>query len=33
VLRHHYFVDGGWHDAWVGEILREEWEASPEAKR
>jgi hypothetical protein len=30
VLRHHYFVDGRWHGAWVGEILREEWEATQE---
>jgi len=33
VLRHHYFVDGRWHDAWVGEILRDEWEASQETTR
>ncbi len=30
VLRRHWFVDGHWHDAWVGEILRDEWEASQE---
>lgn len=22
--------DGRWHDAWLGEILREEWEAKQE---
>ena len=32
VLRRHYFVDGRWHDAWVGEILRDEWEATQETK-
>jgi RimJ/RimL family protein N-acetyltransferase len=30
VLRRHWFVDGRWHDAWIGEILRDEWEASQE---
>ena len=30
VLRHHWFVDGRWHDAWIGEILRDEWEATQE---
>jgi ribosomal-protein-alanine N-acetyltransferase len=24
--RRHYLVDGRWHDAWIGEILREDWE-------
>lgn len=33
VLRHHYFVDGRWHDAWVGEILKDEWEATQETNR
>jgi RimJ/RimL family protein N-acetyltransferase len=33
VLRHHYFVDGRWHDAWIGEILRDEWEATQERTR
>ena len=28
--RRHYLVDGRWHDAWLGEILREEWEARQE---
>jgi len=23
-------VDGHWHDAWIGEILKDEWEASQE---
>jgi len=32
VLRHHYLVDGRWHDAWIGEILRDEWEASQEKR-
>jgi RimJ/RimL family protein N-acetyltransferase len=30
VWRRHHFVDGHWHDAWLGEILREEWEARQE---
>lgn len=25
--RRHAFVEGEWRDAWIGEILREEWEA------
>ena len=25
VRRRHLFFEGRWHDAWVGEILREEW--------
>ncbi|HET8578414.1 MAG TPA: GNAT family protein [Methylomirabilota bacterium] len=28
--RRHDFVDGHWHDAWLGEILRDEWEARQE---
>lgn len=30
VWRHHLFVGGHWLDAWLGEILREEWEAKEE---
>jgi len=30
VWRRHHFVDGHWHDAWLGEILRDEWEATQE---
>jgi RimJ/RimL family protein N-acetyltransferase len=33
VRRHYYFIDGRWHDMWLGEILREEWEASQETTR
>ncbi len=25
LYRRHFFVDGRWHDAWLAEILREEW--------
>jgi RimJ/RimL family protein N-acetyltransferase len=28
--RRHLLVDGRWHDAWLGEILRDEWEALQE---
>jgi RimJ/RimL family protein N-acetyltransferase len=28
--RRHQLVDGRWHDAWLGEILRDEWEARQE---
>jgi RimJ/RimL family protein N-acetyltransferase len=28
--RRHQLVDGRWHDAWLGEILREDWEARQE---
>ena len=31
--RRFYFIDGRWHDAWLGEILREEWEAAQETRR
>ena len=24
--RRHFFADGRWHDAWIGEVLREGWE-------
>ncbi|HEU4439320.1 MAG TPA: GNAT family protein [Methylomirabilota bacterium] len=33
VRRHYYFIDGRWHDAWMGEVLRDEWEAAQEAGR
>jgi len=33
LMRRHGFVDGRWYDQWVGEILREEWEASEENRR
>jgi len=26
VHRHHFFAGGNWHDVWVGEVLREDWE-------
>jgi RimJ/RimL family protein N-acetyltransferase len=33
-LRHrHQLVDGVWRDAWLGEILREDWERSKESER
>ena len=28
--RRHLYLDGGWHDAWLGEILRDEWDALQE---
>lgn len=28
LLRRHRFFDGRWHDEWMGEILRDEWEAA-----
>jgi RimJ/RimL family protein N-acetyltransferase len=31
--RRFYFIDGRWHDAWLGEILRDEWEAAQETTR
>ena len=30
--RRHMLVDGHWHDAWLGEILREEWEQAEEQR-
>ncbi|HKZ07694.1 MAG TPA: GNAT family protein [Methylomirabilota bacterium] len=27
LYRRHFLVDGEWRDMWIGEILREEWEA------
>jgi RimJ/RimL family protein N-acetyltransferase len=33
LMRRHGFVDGRWHDQWLGEILRDEWEAREENKR
>ena len=33
LMRRHGFVDGHWHDQWLGEILRDEWEAREENKR
>jgi RimJ/RimL family protein N-acetyltransferase len=32
VRRHYYFIDGHWHDMWLGEVLRDEWEATQETK-
>ena len=34
LLRRNSFFNGTWHDAWLGEVLREEWEANqkPEAR-
>lgn len=26
IHRHHFFAAGAWHDVWVGEVLRSEWE-------
>jgi [ribosomal protein S5]-alanine N-acetyltransferase len=28
VWRRHFFAEGRWHDAWLGEVLRDEWEAT-----
>ena len=33
LMRRHGFVDGRWYDQWIGEILRDEWEAREENKR
>ena len=33
LMRRHGFVDGRWYDQWIGEILRDEWEAREETKR
>ena len=30
LFRQDRYVEGRWHDLWVGEILREEWDARPE---
>ncbi|HEY3066923.1 MAG TPA: GNAT family protein [Methylomirabilota bacterium] len=30
LYRRHVFVDGRWHDAWLGEILKDEWEQRQE---
>jgi [ribosomal protein S5]-alanine N-acetyltransferase len=27
VYRSHFLVDGTWHDVWIGEILRDDWES------
>ena len=26
IHRHHFFSGGAWHDVWLGEVLRDEWE-------
>ncbi|PWU24115.1 MAG: hypothetical protein C5B48_07470 [Candidatus Rokuibacteriota bacterium] len=31
LFRRDRYVDGGWHDLWVGEILRDEWDVLQEA--
>jgi RimJ/RimL family protein N-acetyltransferase len=33
VRRRHFLVDGEWRDAWLGEILRDEWEAHEKKER
>jgi RimJ/RimL family protein N-acetyltransferase len=33
LMRRHGFVDGRWYDQWLGEILKDEWEAREENKR
>ena len=33
LMRRHGFVDGRWHDQWIGEILRDEWETREENKQ
>ncbi|HEV8438643.1 MAG TPA: GNAT family protein [Methylomirabilota bacterium] len=30
LMRRHQFVDGHWYDAWLGEILKDEWDARQE---
>lgn len=31
LLRRDRYAEGGWHDLWIGEILREEWDRGQEA--
>jgi diamine N-acetyltransferase len=31
LMRRHVFLDGEWHDVWLAEVLREEWEQAREA--
>jgi RimJ/RimL family protein N-acetyltransferase len=33
VHRRHFFTGGRWHDVWVGEVLREDWEKTAGAGR
>ena len=33
LFRRDRYVEGRWHDLWVGEILREEWDARAHASR
>jgi [ribosomal protein S5]-alanine N-acetyltransferase len=33
LFRRDRYLDGRWHDLWVGEILREEWESEQEKTR
>jgi RimJ/RimL family protein N-acetyltransferase len=33
LFRQDRYVDGRWHDLWVGEILRDEWDARQQASR
>jgi ribosomal-protein-alanine N-acetyltransferase len=30
VYRRHFLVDGQWHDVWIGEIFKSDWEAQEE---
>jgi hypothetical protein len=27
LYRRHFLVDGQWHDMWIGEIFKDDWEA------
>jgi RimJ/RimL family protein N-acetyltransferase len=29
--RDHFFTRGAWHDIWLGEVLREDWERAQTA--
>lgn len=31
IRRMHYFARGQWHDEWLGEVLREDWERAQQA--
>ena len=33
VHRRHFFRHGRWHDLWVAELLREDWERSSQQNR
>ncbi|PWU24116.1 MAG: hypothetical protein C5B48_07475 [Candidatus Rokuibacteriota bacterium] len=32
LMRRHFFANGRWHDTWLGEVFREDWEAACTAR-